>query len=180
MGGLFVSVSHRQQLSLRPFGPDQRQSNRKAFDLTHRDGEIGVTGKRGVHARRRRRTAFRPRRNRMASGAWRRNEAGGLAGRRHDGNDTVCEGFVVPFRPGLALRVSQRLNIFGIVAPAGGFSVSFVTPAKGDLSLRVFEVSDGWPDGITVPPKPVGLTPWGMSDTTYAASAFDYMWSAPQ
>lgn len=91
-------------------------------------------------------------------------------------SDFRIDGKASPF----TVHAGEWAQFLYAAPPAGGFSVSFVTPAKGDLSLRVFEVSDGWPDGITVPPKPVGLTPWGMSDTTYAASAFDYMWSAPQ
>jgi hypothetical protein len=63
--------------------------------------------------------------------------------------------------------------------PAAGATLFFTAEKAGRVSLRVFEVSDGWPDGIVVPPKPEGLTPFAMSDSTYAASAFDYGWPGP-
>lgn len=60
-----------------------------------------------------------------------------------------------------------------------GLTISFTSKEKGEASLRVFEVSDGWPDGVAVPEKPEGFSPWLMSDTTYAASALDVNWPAP-
>ncbi|MES1990810.1 MAG: M20/M25/M40 family metallo-hydrolase [Pseudomonadota bacterium] len=68
---------------------------------------------------------------------------------------------------------------FLYAAPAAeGVTVTFTSRSKGSAALRVFEVSDGWPDAVAVPPKPKGYTPFAASDTTYAASALDYAWAA--
>jgi len=63
---------------------------------------------------------------------------------------------------------------------ADGVTLTFTAKSKGAVELRVFEVSDGWPDGVAVPPKPAGYTPFNASDTTYAASSLGYAWDAPR
>ncbi|MDO8289313.1 MAG: M20/M25/M40 family metallo-hydrolase [Parvibaculum sp.] len=70
---------------------------------------------------------------------------------------------------------------FLFAAPtAEGTMLTFTAKAKGSAKLRVFEISDGWPEGVAVPLKPAGYTPFFTSDTTYAASALDFVWEAPK
>ena len=87
-------------------------------------------------------------------------------------SDFRIDGKAAPF----TVPADEWAQFLYSAPPVGGFTLSFAAPAKGEVALRVFEVSDGWPDGVTVPPKPEGLTPWAMSDTTYAASALDFGW----
>ncbi len=91
--------------------------------------------------------------------------------------DTPVTDFRIDGKPApLEVAAGEWAQFLYAAPPADGFALSFAAPAKGKVSLRVFAVTDGWPDGIAVPPKPEGLTPWLMSDTTYAASALDFGW----
>ncbi len=67
-------------------------------------------------------------------------------------------------------------QFFYAAPPPEGVSLSFTADAKGTADLRVFEVREGWPAGIKVPPKPEGLTPWQISDTTFAVASLTYGW----
>jgi hypothetical protein len=85
--------------------------------------------------------------------------------------------FALDSRPApLAAEPGQWSQFLYAAPPPDGASLSFTVAGKGAVELRVFEVRDGWPAGIKVPPKPEGLTPWQMSDTTFAASALNYSW----
>ncbi|MCE9651408.1 MAG: M20/M25/M40 family metallo-hydrolase [Parvibaculum sp.] len=86
-------------------------------------------------------------------------------------------GFALDGRPAPLLSEPGKWSQFLYAAPpAEGITLSFTATEKGAAELRVFEVRDGWPAGIAVPPKPPGLAPFQMSDTTFAASALDYGW----
>ncbi len=87
-------------------------------------------------------------------------------------SDFRIDGEAAPF----TVPANEWAQFLYAAPPASGFTLSFAAPAKGEVALRVYEVADGWPDGIEVPPKPEGLTPWAMSDTTYAASALNFSW----
>ena len=85
--------------------------------------------------------------------------------------------FAVDGRPApLAAAPGLWSQFLYAAPPSEGVFLSFTAEGKGTADLRVFEVRDGWPAGIKVPPKPAGLTPFQMSDTTYAAAALGYDW----
>ena len=89
--------------------------------------------------------------------------------------DLAIDGIPTPVETG-----AGEWSQFLYAAPAAeGMTLTFTAKAKGSVALRVFEVADGWPDGVAVLPKPEGYTPFGPSDTTYAASSLDYTWEAP-
>jgi hypothetical protein len=95
-------------------------------------------------------------------------------------SDTDIADFAIDGEPADLANEPGEWSQFLYAAPtAQGATISFTAGARGAATLRVFEVSDGWPDGISVPPKSEGLTPWMMSDTTYAASSLDVQWPAP-
>lgn len=91
--------------------------------------------------------------------------------------DTPITDFRMDGKPTpLEVAAGEWAQFLYAAPPADGFALSFVASNKGNVSLRVFAVMDGWPDGVSVPPKPDGFTPWLMSDTTYAASELDFDW----
>lgn len=94
--------------------------------------------------------------------------------------DTAITDVAMDGRPtALAPRPGEWSQFLVAAPPAKATSLSFTAKAKGAVSLRVFEVTDGWPEGVAVPAKPEGFTPFQMSDTTYAASALDFRWPGP-
>jgi tryptophan-rich sensory protein len=85
--------------------------------------------------------------------------------------------FAVDGRPApLQAEPGEWSQFLYAAPPPEGVALSFTVTGKGEADLRAFEVRDGWPDGVKLPPKPPGLTPWAMSDTTFAASALAYRW----
>jgi hypothetical protein len=55
---------------------------------------------------------------------------------------------------------------FRWAAPRGPIVLTFTAPSSGALDLRYEEIADGWPSGMTAPPKPATVMPWGLSDDT--------------
>ncbi|MGV8997040.1 MAG: M20/M25/M40 family metallo-hydrolase [Parvibaculaceae bacterium] len=93
-----------------------------------------------------------------------------------DISDLAIDGIPTPVKT----KTGEWTQFLYAAPSAEGITLTFTAKSKGSAALRVFEVSDGWPDGIAVPPKPEGYTSFYVSDTTYAASALDYAWDAPQ
>jgi hypothetical protein len=92
-------------------------------------------------------------------------------------SNVAIEALTIDGKPAsVSTTPGQWTQFLYAAPPSDGFTVSFNAAAEGSASLRVFEVSEGWPDGVTVPARPQGLTPFDMADTTYAASTFAYNW----
>lgn len=86
--------------------------------------------------------------------------------------DLAIDGRPAP----LATEPNAFSQFFYAAPPPEGVSVSFTADSKGVADLRVFEVREGWPAGVKVPPKPEGLAPWQASDTTFAAASLTFEW----
>jgi hypothetical protein len=94
--------------------------------------------------------------------------------------ESAISDFALNGKPtGLKTEPGEWAQFMFSAPTASGLTISFTSKEKGEASLRVFAVSDGWPEGVAVPEKPEGFSPWLMSDTTYAASALDVNWPVP-
>lgn len=61
-------------------------------------------------------------------------------------------------------------------AAGEGLTLRFVPSGPGELDLKYAEIKDGWPAGMAPSPKPVGVMPWGLSDTTVVLAELKTRW----
>jgi hypothetical protein len=61
-------------------------------------------------------------------------------------------------------------------APAGAVTLTFQVVGSGSLDLRYEEITDGWPAGVSPPPKPADDMPWGLSDKTVLLDRYEAKW----
>lgn len=52
----------------------------------------------------------------------------------------------------------------------------FTPKGPGELDLQYAEVKDGWPAGVTPPPKPMNAAGWGLSDTSVLIDRLKTHW----
>jgi len=61
-------------------------------------------------------------------------------------------------------------------ASGDGLTLRFTPSAPGELDLKYAEIKDGWPAGMTPPPKPANTMPWGLSDSTVVLAELKTRW----
>ncbi len=61
-------------------------------------------------------------------------------------------------------------------ASGDGVTLRFIPTAPGELDLKYAEIKDGWPAGMSPPPKPADVMPWSLSDTTVVISELKTRW----
>ena len=61
-------------------------------------------------------------------------------------------------------------------APIGPVTLTFQAKGSGSLDLRYEEITDGWPAGVSAPPKPADDMPWGLSDKTVLLDRYEAKW----
>jgi len=85
--------------------------------------------------------------------------------------DMLADGHATQLAPKPGKWVQLRWD-----APGGPLTLSFVAPSGGALDLRYQEIADGWPTGMSAPPKPETVMPWGLSDHTVLVDRFQPHW----
>ena len=85
--------------------------------------------------------------------------------------DVLADGHATQLAPKPGKWVQLRWD-----APGGPLTLSFVAPSGGALDLRYQEIADGWPTGMSAPPKPETVMPWGLSDHTVLVDRFQPHW----
>ena len=86
------------------------------------------------------------------------------------------QGLTLDGKPAPLLGKAGTVSYVRWSASGDGLTLRFTPAAPGELDLKYAEIKDGWPAGMSPPPKPAAAMPWGLSDTTVVLAELKTKW----
>jgi len=103
-------------------------------------------------------------------------QAGGRELRISLTSTVPVQGLTLDGKPAPLLGKAGVVSYVRWSASGDGLTLRFTPSAPGELDLKYAEIKDGWPAGMTPPPKPANTMPWGLSDSTVVLAELKTRW----